>query len=381
MSFLTTHAVHTGADPVTNAKQAVRQIRADFGDFSGTVIVYASIAYDPETVAAEIHNAFPKAVTFGCTSSGECVGDLMLQHSVAAVALSDDFLEFSAVGLVTHAVPPGVTDAFASADECLREFSLRTGATPLGLDYRQFVGFSLFDAVTPYTEEVIIKLAEMTDVNFIGGMAGDDYRFEKPCIFYRGKTYRNAGVVALWKPINGFALLKTQAAELTEKSFLINKADEEKGIIWELDHKPAAQVYADAVGLPVEALTLALFDEYPIALAIDGEPFLKVARQVLDNGGLTVLPSVRTNTRVTLCKTNNIIQTTAAALKALRNECPSLSGMIHVNCVSRHMSLAAHNQVDEFGKLFHGIPNAGFSSYGEIYIGIVGLTSTMIAFK
>ncbi|MCC8180822.1 MAG: hypothetical protein LIP23_07945, partial [Planctomycetes bacterium] len=70
MPLCTTYAQFNQADVFTNAKQAAEKIRLDLTGFSpALVIFFASTAYDPATIAAEMHKTFPNAITVGCTSS------------------------------------------------------------------------------------------------------------------------------------------------------------------------------------------------------------------------------------------------------------------------------------------------------------------------
>lgn len=383
MAFKTAYAQCTGSDAVDNAKKAVAEIRTSLSGFPvAGVIFFAATCYDPDVLAKEMDMAFSPALTFGATSAGEETAGLVLKNSVVVMAYDASAFAFAAAVLVLggnqRAENP---DAFSNVDAAMERFVNLTGNKMLHLDYREYVGFVLGDAMSAFSEKLLERIGEVTNVNFCGGFAGDDYKFEAPLIFFRGRTYQQAAVVALWKPRNGFSLLKTQAVDLTGTTMMVTKADAEKSIIWELDGKPAADAYAQALGLRRQDLTVQVFDQHPLALIVNQDPYLRSGTRVVDDKGLQLLFSVKNGIRVTLCNAGDILASTIAALETMRKENPTIAGILHINCASRHNNLARLGQSEAFGALFRDVPNIGLSSYGEILVCVVAMTSTMIVFK
>ena len=64
-----------------------------------------------------------------------------------------------------------------------------------------------------------------------------------------------------------------------------------------------------------------------------------------------------------------------------KKEIGNVSGIINFHCILRTLELEQKGQEEEYGKIFSDIPTIGFSTYGEIYMGHVNQTSTMLIFR
>ena len=388
MRFKTTFALATDENPDANVRAAVRKIKSDFAEMNPAFIVFfAATNYDPDILAADMHDAFPGAATMGCTTAGEKCDDKTLNGSVVAMAFSDEVFAFSETALVLadrDAVrAAGKADVFSDAAEAVNYLGEKAGKSPIDLDYQEYVGFMLGDRTSAFTEAILERVGEMSDVFLVGGFAGDDHKFAGlQTVFYQGKAYRNGvAALALWKPKSGFALLKSQAVELTDKQVVITKADEEKRIIWEFDGKNAVDEYAKIIGVSPESMNILDFDENPLGLVADGEPYLRAIMKKVDGKGLQMYARICEGMRQTVTRSGDILKTTAKDLAAKIEETGVPAAILHVDCVSRHTGLSNAGQVDAFAKLFSYGPHVSFSSYGEIYVDTVAFTSVMILFK
>lgn len=385
--FATAYAQFASPDIDDNSRKAATKIAGELaGAKPSLVVFFAATNYDPDTLAREMRDAFPGAATFGCTSSGEGIDEKMLRQSVVAMAFAPEVFDHCGMALLLADGPASEADGvFSSVDAAMNRIAGGTGEKLMDLDYRSHVGFILMDSVSRFAEKTLDRIGELTNVLYLGGIAGADYDFTGIArVFYNGKSYRDAAVVCLWKPRDGFGLLKTQAADLTGKIFTVTRADEDKGIIWELDGRDAAVVYAEAIGFPPEKvrdLAFCEFDCNPSALIVDGEPFLRAIVGQVDGKGLRMFAAAKEGQRFAITRVGDLKSTTRQALADKRAEIGDVAAVLHVNCVARCTALARQTALDEFGELFRGAPAVSFSSYGEIYVGLVALTSTMILFK
>lgn len=384
MSFRTTHARYTGLDTTDNARKAVERINGELAGFAPALLIYfASTAYDPDCLAAEMQKAFPGAVTMGATTAGEGVDGLYLGGSVVVMAFSENVFDYCRTALILGGGQRATEgDVFTSVDEAMGYLGGGLYMNLRNLSYRDYVGFVLADRMSFFSEATLERVGELTDVFFLGGFAGDDYKFDRSQrVFYRGRSYVSAAIVALWKPRNGFSLLKTQAVEMSRESLIITRADEYRRIVWEFNGEPAAQVYARWIGVAPDRLTPQDFDENPLAASADGEPFLRVPVRTVDGGGLEIYASVKEGTRLVPTRAGDILAVSRAALDEKFREGGPFSAMLNMDCVSRFTSLKRRNELSDYIEIFRSVPNISMASYGEIYIDIVSLTLTAILFK
>ncbi len=57
------------------------------------------------------------------------------------------------------------------------------------------------------------------------------------------------------------------------------------------------------------------------------------------------------------------------------------TGVINFNWILRTLELEQRSQTATYGRRFTAAPTAGFSTYGEEYIGHINQTATMLVFK
>ncbi len=388
MRFKSAHAVCQRENTVENAREAVKLLKAEFANFqAGMIIFFASISYDPETLAAEMHAAFPGVKTLGATSAGEGEADKILTHSVVALAFAPEVFAVNETALILkdlskRSVSAG-PDIYPDARSAMEKMCGRIGTKPLDLDYREYAGFLLFDKICPFGYAVLDTLGDLTNVIFTGGFAGDDYCFDGQVrVFYQGHAYVQAAILCLWKPVKGFELLKSQAVEMTDRNLVVTKSDPVDDIIWEFDHQPAAVALAECLGKTVATLGNDDFDDNPMGTLVDGEPFLRAALRIIDNKGLFMLFPTPEGMRINITRAGNVYEKTKEDFEEkIREMHGDIGAILHINCCSRHTALRKSGQTDAFAKLFGFVPSIALASYGEVYVGWVGMTSTMILFR
>ena len=81
-------AMKTASSELKDARAAAAEVVEALGsEVPKTILFFGSSAYDPDTLAKAIGDAFPLTTTLGCTTAGELVDDQMLTGSLVACAL------------------------------------------------------------------------------------------------------------------------------------------------------------------------------------------------------------------------------------------------------------------------------------------------------
>jgi hypothetical protein len=338
------------------------------------VVFFASAKYDPATISAELKAAFPTSVVYGCTTAGEIVSGAMLKGSVVAMGLGSDIIEDVAVEVVERINSRNnIPQAFAG-------FEKHFGQPMNALDIEKHVGLILVDGLQGAEEKLMEKIGDLTDVPFIGGSAGDDLAFKQTFIYYDGKSYTNAAVLALLKVKKGFEIIKTQSFCPMPKTLKATRVDEASRTVLEFDNQPAAAAYAAALGVP-EAEAAGQFMSHPVGLlSPDGQPFVRSPQQLKDRA-IAFYCNIKEGMELSLLESTDIIGDTRTAVKDSVKRLGSVSGLINFHCILRTLELEQKKLTDAYGKVFTAIPTIGFSTYGEEYIGHINQTSTILVFK
>jgi hypothetical protein len=356
---------------------AVAQLRTTLtSDFSPVAVVYFSAtSFDPGALAAAMQTAFPAATTFGCTTAGEITSGCMLNDSVVAMGLGADTVK-SVLIEVLHDIKQ---DARGAVDKAFSSFEAGLGAAMAGLDHDKFVGIILVDGMAGAEERLMDRIGDLTNINFIGGSAGDDLKFKQTWVFANGKAHSDAAVLALVKSARPFEILKTQSFKALDKKLTATKVNEAAREVLEFNGKPAAVAYAEAVGATVETAP-GCFMKHPIGVIIDGEPFVRSPQRI---AGTSVFfyCNIIEGMELVVLESTDIVKDTAASLAAKLDGMGQVSGILNFNCILRTLELKGINQLEAYGKLFGGVPTVGFSTYGEEYLGHINQTATMLLFK
>ncbi len=357
----------------TSPERNAADLAAQLSDLSPRLVLFfASSSFEPAALAAAMQKQFSTAKVIGCTTAGELVNDKVLRHSVVAMAFDGEALEDVTIGVVHNLKTENQVPQVFTA------FEAHTGQKMMDLDVKQYVGLILIDGLSGAEEKVMEKIGDLTNILFVGGSAADDMKLQTTYVFADGAAYTNAAVLALLKPQTGFEVVKTQSFCSVKKVLKATRVNEAERIVFEFDGEPASQVYARAVGLPQEQASSKFMDQ-PFGLMVEGEPYVRGLREFRDEA-LVFFCNIKEGTELSLLQATDIVKDTQAVVQTQKEKLGRISGLLHFNCCFRALQLEQWGQWEEYGKIFAGIPTAGFSTYGEQYLGHINQTSTMLLF-
>jgi hypothetical protein len=338
------------------------------GNVDPTVVVYfASTCHSLAALSASMRAAFPRAASIGCTTAGEISSGKMATCSMVAMALPPEIVSAAATAVVEDLKSP--LDVSAALDS----LSVQMGGPPSQFDPATHVGLILADGLSGAEEAIIERIRDLTDIPFVGGSAGDDLAFRATLVAANGRTFEHAAALALLRVPTGYRIIKTQSFRSLKKVLTATAADEAARTVRRFNCMPAAQAYAQALGID-SANVAARFMSNPLGLMVGNEPFVRSPQRVLADGSIVFYSQIREGTELELLESTDIIADTGRALEG------SHRALIVFNCILRTLQLQEEDQCEAFGSLFANTPSVGFSTYGEAYMGHINQTATMLAF-
>lgn len=355
-------------------EEAVKDIAGQLELFDAeTVLFFASTKYDKVAISKKMQDAFPMAQVFGCSTSGEITTGKMLDNSIVAMAWNGTSINDAKVEVIEDLRDEN------SVRAAFKSFESYFGVSMSEMDPCSYVGIILVDGLCGAEEELMETIGDLTNVTFIGGSAGDDLKFSATPLYANGKVYQNAAILALLKPGVEFTFIKTQSFCDLGKTLEVTKADEDKREVLEFNGRPAAQVYAESLGVQLSEAS-AHFMHNPIGLVIDDEPYVRSPQQI-QGDSMKFYCGVKEGMELSILESTDIIGDTRQAIEQAKAELGSVSAIINFNCILRTLELKQKGLTKEYGELFSGIQTTGFSTYGEQYIGHINQTATMLVFK
>lgn len=356
---------------------AVSDIQSQLSNFAIKVLIFfASPIYNQEELSRLMKNAFEGCVVFGCSTAGERINEKLLMNSVVALALGSNIIADAKIEVISDLCKDfDINRVFASFSGYFKE-------SLYSMDINRYVGIVLIDGLSLKEEILMDRIGNLTNITFIGGSAADNLKFEKTIVCANGESYNNSAVIALLKMQDkaGFSIIKTQSFKALDSVLIANKVNEEGREVIEFNHKPAAQAYADALGMSVDDIE-GQFVNHPVGLVIDNNILIRSPIQIIDSN-IKFASNILKNMEVRVLEKGDIIKETKDVIEHKKRALGKrLFGVLSFDCAYRRLELEQKKLVEQYGELFRDIPTVGCYTYGEAYIGHMNQTATMLVFE
>ncbi|NUO38276.1 MAG: hypothetical protein HOQ17_04550 [Gemmatimonadaceae bacterium] len=371
-------ALSRKTDTRAAAADLIEQLDAQLQGATATAIIaFWSPAHDGTRLLATLRERHPSAQVLGCTTAGEFNERDGSIGGVSAIALPSGTARaaFAAMAPFDRGVESGIRIA-------AEKIGVMVGAELRTLDPKRYVGVVLFDGLGMSEEKANEALGDAApQLVFVGGSAGDDLAFKETRVFLNDKSTTNGAVLLLLDMAVPFTIAKTCSFVPTAHKFTITRADEKKRVVYELDGKPALEVYAKATGTTPEKLDGAVFMSHPMGMMLDGDAWIRSPQMAMPDGGLRFYCAMTEGAEVHLMRGTDLVgETKQAMVQAATAVGGKAGGAIAFNCILRRLEMDATKAHEGFRAAFAGLPTAGFHTYGETYIGHVNQTCTALVF-
>ena len=337
--------------------------------------VFFSARHPANDLAQALKTAYPDTTVIGCTTAGELSDHGFTEQGVSALGMDDRIVKRMAVATAERCQsdPKAVQQA-------LQQLSNSLQVDLDQVDPARYLGLVVTDGTSGHEEKVMDNLAaEAFNLTFVGGSAGDDLQFQQAFVMAEGQVYTDTAVLALLETHRPFTILKTQSFRPTGTVWQVTSADPDNRIVHEFDGRPAAEVYAETLGISKSEIGNR-FMRNPIGLLVGDEPYVRSPQQPEGENSIRFYCQVTEGSRVHLLETADMVADTKRDLERVGNELGSLSGLLVFNCILRYLDAKDRNIVDALGSCYGIAPAAGFNTYGEQYLGHINQTATIVCF-
>ncbi|WP_410013516.1 FIST N-terminal domain-containing protein [Sodalis sp. C49] len=352
---------HYASSESPDPRQAVAEFASQLGhEGIDTVLFFCSPDYDLDILGQELKNAF-SCPCIGCTSSGQ-IGKEGFQHSgLLGLGLDGNFRTRAFL------IQP-LTNYTALVADIAEAIRLDCEARP---NLQRF-GLLLVDGLSMAEERLAANLyQQIGNIPIVGGSAGDNLRFEKTHVYDgNGHFISDAAVFAVIETNAPITIFKVQHFEPSEVELVITGADPEKRLILEINGEPAAQAYADALGLTVRDLTPTVFSRNPLVLSFGDEPYIRSILRWNEDLSLTCYCAIEEGLIVAVGKAKDPVQTFKQAFAKVRETIPEPAAIIGFDCILRRIQFEQEGLEQQIGSIMEQNHVVGFSTYGEQYNGV-----------
>ncbi len=342
-------------DPAVAVKSLAGQLHQD--EIAG-VIFFCSSKYDPHTLAAEFRDHFDCTVV-GCTTAGE-IGTRYQEDGIVAVSFCNQDFSFHP-HLISSMADFNADDAFKMADKIHGELKFSKDLYP-----DEMFAMVLLDGLSVMEEPVTAYInAAIKGVPLIGGSAGDSLEFKETRVFADGKFHTGAGVFIMIESRLPFKTFKLQHFEPSEDDLVITEADPTTRTVSEIDGGPAAEEYANILGLEIRELTPQVFARYPVMLEIGDEWYVRSIQKINPDGSLTFFCAIDNGLVLTVARGVGFVESLENKIEELAAEFSSILCTLGCDCILRRLELLETDETAKTEKVLSRLNFVGFSTFGE----------------
>lgn len=367
--------IKIGTTVLQNEEEAVRELFDQVNQQNmEAVIFFCSSKYDLVKLGNELKSTFPCPL-IGCTTAGEISSRGYQEGGVVGVSLSSPEMR-----LHPHLISPlkqfGLAEAQNLADAFRKNISFSDK-----IEKEKMFGLLLIDGMSIMEEQIIATLYnQFEEISITGGSAGDDLRFAETKIYFDGKFISDAALFTIVETTLPFYVFQTQHFQPTDKKLVITGADSSRRIVTEINAEPAAQEYADMLGISVTNLNPAVFSKYPVMLKIGDRWYIRSIQKANEDGSLSFFCAIDVGLVLTIAEGEDLASNLKNKLDKIYREVPEVELIIGCDCILRKLEIVEKGLMKDMDDLLSKINFVGFSTYGEQFNSIhVNQTLTGVA--
>ena len=340
------------------------------------LLAFHSSRQKAEDVAAILAQQFPDSIIAGSTTAGEWINQAHQHGTLILLAIAKPEIRWS-IAVAENLDTFDEKDADNLCDGMLKQLAIHfTDLNP----ERHFC-LSFFDGMSKCEETIVSMIStRLLNTPLLGGSAGDDMKFENTYVLANGKAYQNAAVFILADSQLPFKAIKHQHFVTGDNETIITKADISERIVYNLDGMPAAERYAQLLGLEVSDLGLNVFSEHPLIYQYQREYYVRSIVQRGEDNSLTFHCAIEEGMILNLCSHQDITQRYELALQNITTPSNRIELMLMFNCTLRCLEAESRQIIQHHARAAASVSDHvfGFDTYGEQWNGL-HINQTLVA--
>ncbi len=338
-----------------NIKLAVQE--ATEGLKTPKLILFYSGVDEFQEYAREMKTSYPDAITMGATTFAAFCKDGAFKDTLLVLGIEDGI---QCVANILEDANKYALKYVERVQTCSENFKKPENTMCLE-----------FSSALISCEELVLSTLNSVlgkrNIPVFGGSAGDSGRAEKSMISLNGLVYSNACVFVIIENLHGkIKLYRENVYKPTEHYFKSTKVDVRKRIVYEYNHKPAAEVMADALKVTVQELPKYL-DSYPVGRIIGNEMYIIANEKVIKGKAMAYHARIYNNSQMVLLEPDDYKAVIGKTLEQVKSECGKPRLTLMVNCLARSILFEGDGYLNEFAtQVGRSLGDyVGFAGYGE----------------
>jgi hypothetical protein len=355
------------ADAVAELRQRLAERMP--GQTPVAAIFYCDGAYPLQSLAENLAETFPCPL-MGCTSGSQIGPRGFSPGGISLLACYGEALRLKPY--LIEPLSDAQRDVAAIAGDLLSK-----GCAP---GARHF-GLLLVDGLHQGEEQVAHALYHgLGDVPFVGGSASDDMRFEHTPVYFDGRFRSNAEVFGVFETPHEFMAFRVQNFTPRPQRLVITEADPERRLLIQINGLPAAEVYAEVLGVAERDLDSRLTEAHPLLVRLGEQYVVRAISRVTRNRALLCMSAVEAGVLVAVGDAQSPLAALERGFAEVRARLGETALVLGCDCTLRRRQAERANLVGPLGDFLAAQHVFGFSTHGEQFNGLhINQTFTAIA--
>ena len=341
------------------------------------VLCFAGPNHDPGTLQTLFQKHFEHTTLIACRTAGEITPDGYYDNTVTAVVLPSTLftIETTLIENLQSVTISEASDKAINATQCLEN--------KVNGDYSGENCFAmlLIDGLSQREEIVSAGLNHgLGNIQLFGGSSADDINYENAWIYYQNKMCSDVATLIVIHTKLPFKVFKTEHFSCGTDTYVTTKVIADNRIVLEVDGYPAAQWYADTLGLEKDELTAEIFSHNPITVQAGGKIYVRSIQSIEKNGGLRFYCAIDEGMVLHIGERGDLLENLKNKITQVSEQIGGVDLLIGCDCMLRNLEAKDNNLMPELSELFKKHNSIGFATFGEQHNGIhINQTFTGIA--
>lgn len=346
-------------------------------DFEFALIYFSKSNYSPPQITNFMQKNAPALRYAACTTAGEVTPFGLVSGEMMIILFPKNHFQFE---YCQFPCPegPSIQDVISHVTTMKDKITNQDDAKP---DQTIFA-ICLLDGMS-YMEEAITAALHwgLDEIPLLGGSAGDEMDFEKTTLILNSEILEGRAIVLMIKSNLPTKIFKTENFIPRDEKLIVTRSDPDKRIVHELNGGPAAEVYADVIGVDVKSLTCQSFASHALGVRVGGEYYCRSIQKVNDDKSLTFFCAIDDGIVLTVAKPTGMARTTQGKLESMAQSVGEIDFVLGFDCVLRRIDARNRQITQKISHIYQNNNVIGFNTYGEQYQSMhLNQTLTGVAF-
>ncbi len=360
--------VKRGSSTHTDSYKAALEVVEEINQNNPQIVLFfVSSIYNFQTVHDVFRNHFKNTIVAGCTSQGEITTQLGYgEHSLSALSISSDDLQIAPV--LCKNVSKQSMLYKNTIVKAMQSIDLNPSDPRLS---KKGFALALIDGLTASEEKVMMMmdyLLEGNSFNLIGGSAGTLDEVGSSYISLNDEIVSDAALLIFIRTNKPFMIYKENIYEPTGDTYLVTHANLRNRTIYEINNRPATEVFAQALNTSPNMLDTNLFASNPIGRLNNNELFIASPFAVQKDGSIQFYSQISNGTPIHFMRKMDASLVAKQTAKQISSTLTRPKLILGFNCILRHLQFKNEKSSKQlFDILDHVAPFCGFTTLGEQY--------------